>query len=129
VGEKPVHLLRQPEDFTTLVAADVRRRIWRRDAKVPPPHVSGYTMLEIRATREISGVNVTQCACGLPVPHMPQDRGVPVHDGASLLALAVEEAKTENFLDSFVEPQRGHWVPAQSLERTRISLSCSHFSQ
>jgi hypothetical protein len=59
---------------------------------------------------------------------MPHDPGVPVHEGASL-ALPVEEANTENFLASFVEPQCGHFVPFQSLERTRISLSRSHFPQ
>jgi hypothetical protein len=32
-------------------------------------------------------------------------------------------------LDNFFEPQCGHAVPFQSLERTRISLSRSHFSQ
>jgi hypothetical protein len=39
------------------------------------------------------------------------------------------EANTENFLASLVEPQFGHFVPFQSLERTRISLSFSHFAQ
>ena len=39
------------------------------------------------------------------------------------------EAKTENFLDSFLDPQCGQAVPFQWLERTRISLSRSHFSQ
>jgi len=39
------------------------------------------------------------------------------------------EAKVENFLSSFVEPQCGHFVPFQSDERTRISLSRSHFPQ
>jgi hypothetical protein len=48
-------------------------------------------------------------------------------DGALLPALA--EAKVENFLDSFFEPQCGHSAPFQLLERTRISLSRSHFSQ
>ena len=47
----------------------------------------------------------------------------------SLAPPALVEAKTENFLASFVEPQFGHFVPCQSLERTRISLSFSHFSQ
>ena len=42
---------------------------------------------------------------------------------------AVAEANAENFLASLVEPQCGHFVPFQSLERTRISLSVSHFSQ
>jgi hypothetical protein len=39
------------------------------------------------------------------------------------------DAKTESFLVSLVEPQCGQVVPFQSLERTRISLSRSHFSQ
>jgi hypothetical protein len=43
--------------------------------------------------------------------------------------LLAEEAKTESFLERRVEPQLGHLVPFQSLERTRISLSFSHFSQ
>jgi hypothetical protein len=46
-----------------------------------------------------------------------------------LAAPVLAEAKVENFLDNFFEPQCGHSVPFQSLERTRISLSCSHFSQ
>ncbi len=44
-------------------------------------------------------------------------------------APAVAEAKVENFLASFVDPQCGHFVPLHSLERTRISLSRSHFPQ
>jgi hypothetical protein len=39
------------------------------------------------------------------------------------------DAKMENFLESFVEPHCGHFVPFQSLERTRISLSLSHCPQ
>jgi hypothetical protein len=50
------------------------------------------------------------------------------HAGASLLPAALD-AKVENFLSSLVEPQWGHFVPFQSLERTRISLSRSHFPQ
>ncbi len=34
-----------------------------------------------------------------------------------------EEAKTENFFWSLVEPQWGQGVPFQSAERTRSSLS------
>ena len=64
------------------------------------------------------------------MPHMPHDAGLPVQVGAGSLAPpALAEANTENFLDSFVEPQCGHFVPFHSLERTRISLSFSHFSQ
>jgi hypothetical protein len=69
-----------------------------------------------------------QCECGFPVPHIPHELGVPEHDGVAP-SFAVEEAKTENFLESFVEPQCGHLVPFQSLERTRTSLSRSHFPQ
>jgi hypothetical protein len=69
-----------------------------------------------------------QCECGRPVPHIPHEPGVPLHEGASL-APPVEEANTENFLSSFVEPQYGHGVPCQSLERTRSSLSFPHFPQ
>jgi len=61
---------------------------------------------------------------------MPHDLGVPVQAGAgSLPPPALAEANTENFLANFVEPQFGHFVPSQWLERTRISLSFSHFSQ
>jgi hypothetical protein len=60
---------------------------------------------------------------------MPHERGTPVQAGASVVPPAVAEAKVENFLSSFVEPQCGHFVPVQSLERTRISLSRSHFPQ
>ena len=60
---------------------------------------------------------------------MPQDLGVPVQTGASPPPSALADAKTENFFASFLEPQCGHLVPLQSLERTRTSLSLSHFSQ
>jgi hypothetical protein len=43
--------------------------------------------------------------------------------------MALAEANTENFLNSFFEPEFGQAVPSQSLERTRISLSRSHFWQ
>jgi hypothetical protein len=43
--------------------------------------------------------------------------------------LPPEEANTESLLESFAEPQCGHVVPFHLLERTKISLSCSHFSQ
>jgi hypothetical protein len=45
---------------------------------------------------------------------------------ASLLPL---EAKTDNFFSRRVDPQWGHFVPFQSLDRTRISLSLPHLSQ
>jgi len=47
---------------------------------------------------------------------------------ASLAPLEFE-AKVESLFSSLVEPQWGHFVPAQSLERTRISLSLSHLPQ
>ena len=65
-----------------------------------------------------------QWECGLPVPHMPQERGLPEQVGASCAAPFVE-ANTESFFSSFTDPQRGHFVPSHALERTRISLSRS----
>ena len=62
------------------------------------------------------------------MPHMPQERGFPEHDGAAA-SLATLEAKTESFLESFFEPHVGQGVPSQLLDRTRISLSAPHFSQ
>jgi len=56
---------------------------------------------------------------------MPQELGLPVQTGAS--SPLPPEAKTESFFESFVEPQLGHFVPFQSFERTRISLSLPHF--
>jgi len=49
-----------------------------------------------------------------------------VQDGSAPLPL---EANTDNFFASFVEPQCGHFVPSQRVERTSISLSFSHPSQ
>jgi hypothetical protein len=69
-----------------------------------------------------------QCECGRPVPHMPQEWGFPVQEGSEAPS-AAPEANTENFLASLGEPQCGHFVPDQSLERTRTSLSLSHFPQ
>jgi hypothetical protein len=40
-----------------------------------------------------------------------------------------DEANTDSFFSSFIEPQCGHFAPFHLLERTRISLSRSHFSQ
>jgi len=45
--------------------------------------------------------------------------------GAELTELALE-AKTDSFLVNFAEPQCGHFVPFQSLDRTKTSLSFSH---
>jgi len=62
---------------------------------------------------------------------MPHEVGVleQLGAGAALPLPAVAEAKVENFFANFVEPQCGHFVPSQSRERTRISLSLSHFPQ
>jgi hypothetical protein len=51
-----------------------------------------------------------------------------VQDGPSL-APPLDDAKTDNFLESFGDPQCGHFVPSHSFERIRISLSFSHFPQ
>ena len=69
-----------------------------------------------------------QCECGLPVPHMPHEPGLPVQL-TSGSPPPPAEAKTESFLTRRVDPQWGHFVPVQSEERTRSSLSCWHFSQ
>jgi hypothetical protein len=60
---------------------------------------------------------------------MPQEWGLPLQEGSEEAEPLTVEANVENFLASLVEPQRGHLVPVQSLERTRISLSLSHFAQ
>jgi hypothetical protein len=62
------------------------------------------------------------------VPHMPQELGVPVQDGPSLPEPA-EDANTDSFFESFTDPQCGHLVPFQSLDRTKISLSFSQALQ
>jgi hypothetical protein len=73
--------------------------------------------------------STNQCRCG-PPPQQPHEPGVPVHDGASPPLLPpADDAKTESFFERLVEPQSGHRVPFQSLKRTRISLSFSHFPQ
>jgi hypothetical protein len=60
------------------------------------------------------------------MPHAP---GLPLHAASESPPPLVLEAKTESFFESLGEPQWGHGVPSQSLERTRISLSFRHFSQ
>jgi len=57
----------------------------------------------------------------------PQPEPSPTQHGS--LLLAVVEAKTDSFFVSRPEPQCGHFVPRQSLDRTRSSLSLSHLSQ
>jgi hypothetical protein len=62
------------------------------------------------------------------VPHIPQERGFPEHDSPSLSPPPLD-ANTESFFDNFFDPQCGHSVPSQSVERTSTSLSFPHFPQ
>ena len=50
-------------------------------------------------------------------------------EGACSALPPVEDANTDSRLEILVEPQCGHLVPFQRLERTRISLSFWHFWQ
>jgi len=75
--------------------------------------------------RVLSGV---QCEWGLPVPHIPQELGIP-EQATPVSPAPVLAAKVENFLFNFAEPQCGQIVPSQWLERTKISLSRSHCPQ
>jgi hypothetical protein len=59
---------------------------------------------------------------------MPQDPGLPVQLGSGSPPPPAE-ANTESFFVRRFDPQWGQAVPFQSLLRTRISLSRSHFSQ
>jgi hypothetical protein len=61
-------------------------------------------------------------------PRLSQAEASPAQP-ASLPLLLLAEANTDNFFKSLTEPQCGHGVPFQLLERTRISLSLSHFAQ
>ena len=70
-----------------------------------------------------------QCECGLPVPHIPQELGVPLHEAPSEDAPPTLDAKTDNFFVNRFAPHLGQAVPCQLLERTRTSLSAPHFSQ
>jgi hypothetical protein len=65
--------------------------------------------------------------CPLQCP--PQQPPPPLPQAGALLPPALTEAKVENFLDNFFEPQCGHSVFFEWLDRTRISLSRSHFPQ
>jgi hypothetical protein len=62
------------------------------------------------------------------VPQSPHARGVPVHTGSAAVSPDAE-AKTDSFFSSFVEPQWGHGVPSQRVERTNTSLSRSQSAQ
>jgi hypothetical protein len=57
------------------------------------------------------------------VPHRPQDPGLPLHDGPELLAVAVDDAKTDSFFSIFVDPQWGHGDFFDFVDRTSTSLS------
>lgn len=60
---------------------------------------------------------------------MPHEPGVPEQLGAGSFSPPLAEANTDSFFTSLVEPQCGHFVPFQALDRTRISLSRSQFPQ
>jgi hypothetical protein len=68
-----------------------------------------------------------------PPPHdppPPQQEPLSLHDRFALRWLPPPEAaKTDSRLESLADPQCGHLVPFHLLERTRISLFCSHLSQ
>jgi hypothetical protein len=51
------------------------------------------------------------------------------HAVSGALDAVVLDANTDSFLESFFEPQFGHSVPSQCVERTRISLSRLHLLQ
>ncbi len=61
---------------------------------------------------------------GVPLQSAPPEPAAPDDDPP-----AIDDAKTENFFSSLVDPHFGHLVPFQSSERTRISLSTEHASQ
>jgi hypothetical protein len=56
------------------------------------------------------------------VPHIPHERGLPEQSAAGALWPVTLEAKVEKPFFSLVEPQSGHFVPFQLLERTSTSL-------
>jgi hypothetical protein len=56
------------------------------------------------------------------VPQRPQDVGTPEQLGPAS-SFPPPDAKTESFFSNFGEPQRGHFVPFHSVERTSTSLS------
>ena len=73
-----------------------------------------------------------QCEWGLPVPHMPQEAGTPLHElpaRSAAPAPGTLAAKVENFFSRRVDPHLGQRVPFQLLERTRTSLSLLQASQ
>jgi hypothetical protein len=63
------------------------------------------------------------------VPHIPQERGFPLHAAGSAESPPPLEANTDNFFVNRFDPHLGQGVPFHLLERTRISLSASHSAQ
>lgn len=63
------------------------------------------------------------------------DDGVPLHSAppeppaAGEAPPATDDANTESFFSSRVDPHWGHRVPFHSVDRTRISLSAEQASQ
>jgi len=68
-----------------------------------------------------------QWRCGPPPqqPHPPPALPRPVSQAGAVPADPAPDANTENFFASFFEPHFGHFVPAQSMDRTSTSLSFS----
>jgi hypothetical protein len=63
------------------------------------------------------------------VPHIPQDRGLPLQAAGSGESPPPLEANMESFFVSRLDPHLGQGVPGHLLERMRISLSAPHFPQ
>jgi hypothetical protein len=118
------------------------RRHWQSPPAAPPSQSSKHTSLTGRyriCGRSPPGKSLlspAQCRCfpppqQPPPPHEPPPQEPPPqHERLPLLGLPLtEEAKTDNCLESLADPQCGHLVPFHLLERTSISLSCSHLLQ
>jgi hypothetical protein len=52
-----------------------------------------------------------------------------IPQAGAVSAEGTDEANTDKRFESLADPQCGHFVPFQLLERTSSSLSFSHFSQ
>jgi len=63
------------------------------------------------------------------VQWQPQAPTPPSQGGAVCAGPPLREAKVDSSFVNFVEPQRGHLVPFQRDERTRISLSFPQLAQ
>ena len=69
-------------------------------------------------------MKIQPCEWGTPVPHRPQEDGLPEQVGVFSKLLAADlEAKAETFLETLVEPHLGQGVPCQAEERTNDSKS------